>query len=389
MLRANRRFKLHRDFRGKITCGNRNKAEGENPKALDHFNLIDFPELAEIYGKKPTEIFIILASDNIEEFYQDGYSRWGKKGETAFLIRKCDGETSYDPITESYEPCHLCHSDECKLEADKRCRPFGFLRAFVTTIPDPEKGIPPIVVNMAPYQFEWHSENSGDNVYSELHKTWTMTGGRLFGVPMKITVKMVEELKQDGTGKTYKKKYPLIYLEQVGSIDRVIAIAKAKVLPTLPENTALYKQLSAGPETSGLKALAQGNGNGKQPEQTPANPEAQKRETVLNNLKDLLAKISQNAADPQDFRAQINMKVFNANKTKEITKLPLDILESGREILSRFKTWGDQQTEKVTEQAAFEKLDDLIFVVRTQQEEAAEIDEQLDNPQPENQPELF
>jgi len=389
MLRANRRFKFHRDFRGKITVGNRGKAEGENPKALDHFNLIDFPELAEIYGKKPTEMFIILASDNIEDFYQDGYSRWGKKGETAFLIRKCDGETSYDPITESYEPCHLCHSDECKLEADKRCRPFGFLRAFVTTIPDPEKGIPPIIVNMAPYQFEWHSENSGDNVYSELHKTWSMTGGRLFGVPMKITVKMNEELKQDSQGKTYKKKYPLIYLEQVGSIDKVIAIAKAKVLPTLPENTALYKQLSAGPETSGLKALAQGNSNGKQPEKTPANPEAQKRETILEKLKDLFGLVSRNATDQKDFRARVAEKVFNVKTWKAVTQVPIDVLESGLTIITRFKAWGDEQTEKVTEQAAFEKLDDLIFVVRSQQEEAAEIDEQLDNPQPGAAQELF
>jgi len=350
MLRANRRFKLHRDFRGKITVGNRGKDEGEHPKALDHFNLLNFPELAEIYGKQPREMFIILLSDNIEDFYQDGYSRWGKKGETAFLLRKCDGETAYNPIEESYEPCHLCHdSEKCQLKAEERCRPFGFLRALVTTIPDPEKGIPPIVVNMAPYQFEWHSENSGDNVYSELYKTWQMTGGRLFGVPMKITVKMNEELKKNAKGETYKKKYPLIYLEQVGSIDRVIAIAKAKVLPTLPENTELYKQLAAP------RALAQGNGQ-QQPPVEPANSHPD----VLGELQTMFGQISKNAPNEKAFRAQVAEKVFGVKTWAEVKKLPAENLAAGKGILERYLVWGREQKTQISEQAALEKLDEFI-----------------------------
>lgn len=364
MLRANRKFKLHRDFRGKITVGNRGKDEKERPKALDHFNLIDFPEVAEIYGKKPTEMFIILPSDNIEDFYQDGYSRWGKKGETAFLIRKCDGETSYDPIAESYEPCHKCYSEECQLEPEKRCRPFGFLRAFVTTIPDPEKGIPPIVINMAPYQFEWHSENSGDNVFSELQKTWEMTGGRLFGVPMKITVKMVEELKNDDKGKTYKKKYPLIYIEQVGSIDKVIAIAKAKVLPTLPENTALYKQLSAGPEAGNLKALAQGNGNkdnGSQEKQSEVSDNNPKIESIQDQLQGLFAQVSRNAADQKAFRVKVAQQVFKVKTWKEVIALDPQVLKNGYDVLNQLVEWGNKQKQPVNEQQVLDKLDDFIL----------------------------
>lgn len=362
MLRANRRFKLHRDFRGKITVGNRGKDEKEHPKALDHFNLIDFLELAEIYGKQPKEMYIILLSDNIEDFYQDGYSRWGKKGETAFLLRKCDGETAYNPIEESYVPCLQCHSDKCQLKTEERCRPFGFLRALVTTIPDPEKGIPPIVVNMAPYQFEWHSENSGDNVYSELYKTWQMTGGRLFGVPMKITVKMNEELKQDADGKTYKKKYPLIYLEQVGSIDKVIAIAKAKVLPTLPENTELYTQLAAGPQP---RALMQGNGHKAQPEAPKPNGSG----NVLEELQSLFAAVSRNAADAKAFRARVANQVFRVKTWAEVKKLAPETLATGRNILTQFLEWGNEQTEKVSEDSAIDKLND--FILEAAHEQAA------------------
>jgi hypothetical protein len=366
MLRANRKFRLHRDFRGKITVGNRGKNAKDHPKALDHFNLIDFPELTEIYGKKPTEMYIILLSDNIEDFYQDGYSRWGKKGETAFLIRKCDGETSYNPIEESFEPCHKCYSDECPLNDKDRCRPFGFLRALITTIPDPEKGIPPIVVNMAPYQFEWHSENSGDNIYSELHKTWQMTGGRLFGVPMKITVKMNEELKKNDKGETYKKKYPLIYLEQVGSIDKVIQIAKAKVLPTLPENTELYKQLSPGEP---VKALVEGNGQEQQPK-----PKAGKHISVLDELKSLFSEVSKNAEDQKSFRAKIAQQVFQVKTWAEVKKLDRERLTAGRDVLQQFLDWGNKQTEKITEQQALDKLDEII------QQAAFESENQTANP---------
>jgi|GEM_PF-3471908 len=234
-LRKNMRRRYSRDMRGKITCGT--KSEKGYPKSLDHFNVSKFPELAAVYGDKPQRIAIFFPSNNIEDFFFTEYSLWGGKGDSAVKKRKCDGETACDLSTGEEKAC-FCAS----LPEKQQCKSYTSLKAYVADI-NTGQLISPML-----YQFETHSDNSSDGLYTEIENVFNMTGGRLVGVPFCIEVKFIKKLGG--------KQFPILHLQSVNNLEAIHALASRGVLPAAPQNSLAIDITGETPTLSGeVKAI--------------------------------------------------------------------------------------------------------------------------------------
>lgn len=204
----NIKYRINCDERGKITTGE--KSEKGFPKTLDYFDISDFPELANSYGNKPTKLIIYFPTDNIEDFFDCNYVRYGSNNSK---IRQCDGEECIHRIREEfngkvYNPGDITKCICQEIEEEKRCQYSMYMKAWIV---DPLVGK---VNNPLCYLFHTGSKNSGDNILSELEKIKILNMGVLRGVPFALTVKMAE--KKDNA----MKKFPIWNLQAVGMLDR-------------------------------------------------------------------------------------------------------------------------------------------------------------------------
>lgn len=194
----NIRIRLTVDQRGKIKTGE--KSEKGLPRSLDHFNVTPFPELEQLYGKKPTELILFMPSDNIEEIFDYNMVVWGGGQTNPTKKRTCDTEVCLHRI--DYEIKSIkqkftageeteCICKKYELKGEDACRCDAHLKAFVA---NPKTGK---ITHFVPYLFETHSRNTGDAIYSELDKVRVLTQmlegkPRLTGIPFRMSVRMVK-----------------------------------------------------------------------------------------------------------------------------------------------------------------------------------------------------
>lgn len=215
MIRKNLRMRIARDMRGKITTGR--KSEKGYPQSLEHFNIESFPELQQHYGTAPEKLVIYVPSNTIEDFFATEYNRWGaarSEGAKAIKTRSCDGELCMDHTTGEEKPC-FCR----ELPAKQQCSCYMGMKAFVA-------GQDGRIVSPTCYQFESHSENTADKLYSVLLNVYNLTGGKLIGVPFVLGVQMIETLV-DGE----KKKFPIWDMQSLPSVNHIIKFSERGLIP--------------------------------------------------------------------------------------------------------------------------------------------------------------
>ena len=234
-MRQNIRRRIASDKRAKIKTGIKIKKDGrEYPKSLDYFLIEPFPELVEAYGEKPTQLFVVFPSDDIEEFFQTEYNKWASKGSSHVKKRSCDGVECVHHVSEEVggkryvageiSPC-MCMDETMSLDEKELCNSYTGLKAYIL---HPKTGN---IISPTCYMFETHSDNSSDNIFTELDKTWHMTGGIISKIPFILSVKMVQTTVPEN-GKAQKRNFPIWYLQVFGTTAQIIAYANRKSLPT-------------------------------------------------------------------------------------------------------------------------------------------------------------
>ena len=239
-MRVDIQMRIAGDQRGKITTGK--KSENGYPKSLNHFNISRFPELVNIYGEKPDKLILFFPSHNIGEILQTEYNLWGKGASGAVKLRSCNGNECQDLKTGETKEC-FCQD----LPKKQQCKCYTGFKAWVAT-PTTEKIQ---IISPLPYQFQSHSKNSGDAIYSALQLTWQLTDGKLKGIPFVLSVKMIEKLVAGE-----KRKFPLWSLQPAGTIDMINGFAEQGLIPTKTENALQIASLEAPQEFKQIESGA-------------------------------------------------------------------------------------------------------------------------------------
>lgn len=203
---------LRRSVTTKVAIGRGPDKTSNYPKKLDHFvflmkaddglNWIDDPDKTKHYiekadGQDPTEVWIILLDDDIDQVFRTEYAWWAKTG------KKCwgDGElatrrTNENPDGAAWEPCanHNCpqlESGDCKPSADL----YFMLADF------PSLG--------TVCRLHTSSYQSIRELYTALVDLKTMMGGRLMGLPVKLFVRPEKNVYGEGEQKKTGTKWIL------------------------------------------------------------------------------------------------------------------------------------------------------------------------------------
>ena len=216
------RLRIQRDLRGKITNGMKN--EQGLPVKLNYFRIDDFPELVKAYGEKPITMLLFCPTDNMKDFFIYEMVKWGKKDgqKDGVRTRTCNGKkvkfhVPFEYKGKKYEAgkeydcmCTALNLDPNDKEDKKRmCRADVSLDVFIYC-PDVKDLQSPLC-----YRIQCHSKNSGDEVYSALTHAQKITGGKLFGVPFMLSVRMVQS-KDDP-----RQKFPIWQMRVMGLIPQL------------------------------------------------------------------------------------------------------------------------------------------------------------------------
>jgi len=237
-MRQNMKRRISSDQRGKIKTGIKVKKENkEYPQSLDYFYVNAFPELLDAYGEKPDKLIIVFPSNNIDEFFNTEYNLWASKGGSHVKKRYCDSVECTHYISEEIggqkyspgeiSPC-LCFDEDgnkTDIENKLRCKSYTSIKAFII---HPQKGT---IISPTCYLFETHSDNSSNNIYTEIDKIWHMTGGLLTKIPFVLSVNMVESTVAEN-GESEKRKYPIWHLQAFGTTEQIIEFSNRPMLPT-------------------------------------------------------------------------------------------------------------------------------------------------------------
>ena len=232
------KYKIPCKSGGNITSGIKvlSSNNKEIPKAVDYFNIMDFPELVQAYGEKPNKLVLFFPTNKIEDFLDINNVLYGSNNA---LIRKCDGVNCFHRIDNEVEghkftsgsttPC-ICKEYELPRTHKKVCKPFFWMKAFVGDIKLGKVDSPMC------YLFKSGSKNSAENIISELEKVKNLTGGSLIGIPFGLLVKMVPSAEKPNV------RYPIWELQGLGSITQMIEWNES-VKMLIPKKSDL-KQLS-------------------------------------------------------------------------------------------------------------------------------------------------
>jgi len=167
---------------GKIHLGVKDvNAKGvEYPKAVDYFVVPE--EVAEVYGEKPTELDIVIPTEDPAIFFPQFYKQYSNK---RGLVCKGDGSTA-NRVGEDGEMIEItCNPDTCEFYLKDDCKPVGNL-LFVL----------PKVKGFGVYQVDTSSWNNIINLNSEIALLKNLLG-RISGIPLKLT-REVQKVQQKG-----------------------------------------------------------------------------------------------------------------------------------------------------------------------------------------------
>ena len=189
---------------GDLRKGKGNKPDYRLPVKFDHFkvtgmdkdgndNFIPDPEITKLLGDKPKALDILLLSDNIDNNFMTSYAMYkGKKcacrgdGEIATRRYTVDQKTKKELDKPVYKEIE-CNTETCPFfNAEKPlCKPNGILTCM---LPQTNKvgGV---------HKFRTTSWNSVINITSSLEAIKLITGGVLFGIPLKM--ELIEKQTED------------------------------------------------------------------------------------------------------------------------------------------------------------------------------------------------
>jgi hypothetical protein len=184
------------------------------------------PEVAKIYGEKPTELRVKVPVNDVEVVFPQAYKYYG-----ASRGLKCygDGEIAYRMNEKTFAmeqtvcPCHL---------ADKECRKTGILNVILYE-----------VSQVGVYQITTRSSNSMRDVRSGLLYAGALLGGNFAMVPL-ILKRVKTPIQNLSTGKM-KDHYILQLLIDAASPEF------GKKLPTAKDQYALPPADEISPELDG------------------------------------------------------------------------------------------------------------------------------------------
>ena len=189
---------------GDLRKGKTNKPDYRLPVKFDHFkvtgmdkdgndNFIPDPEITKLLGDKPKALDILLLSDNIDNNFMTSYAMYkGKKcacrgdGETASRRFAIDPKTKKE-LDKPYYKDVPCNTETCPFFIAEKplCKPNGILTCM---LPQTNKvgGV---------HKFRTTSWNSVINITSSLEAIKLITGGVLFGIPLKM--ELIEKQTED------------------------------------------------------------------------------------------------------------------------------------------------------------------------------------------------
>lgn len=209
---------------GKIRLGTKAKSQSgkEYPKALDHFNFTDVPEVEEIYGKECRELPVILPADDPNVFFPTARKAYRKCG----LFCACDdGETAHRVFVKEdkqgmaflesegrvvkdgafYEM--PCPGESCNYFENKMCKNLGRLLFILPDVP-----------RFGVYEIATTSYNSIVNLMSMTDAIRNAVG-TVSGVPLHLLLKPMQ-VQPDGKAKTVY----VLELEYRGSYQQLAGV---------------------------------------------------------------------------------------------------------------------------------------------------------------------
>lgn len=168
--------------RGILRIGEMAESRGgkARPRALDHFVTTGLPEVAKVYGDKPTSIDVLLPFGDPAaclDVHRKLYRAGGK------LVCKGDGVTAREAQIKDGRPILVergCPCEKAKPAGDKppECKAIGTLTVIL-----------PRIDMMAAFQVVTGSWNSVVNLQSGIARLWETFGAGMIAIPLKLTVR--------------------------------------------------------------------------------------------------------------------------------------------------------------------------------------------------------
>lgn len=196
----------------------KNSAGKEYPKAVDYFVIDKFPELIKSYGEKPNKLVIFFPSNDPADFMDINFTQYGSNNQ---LKRRCNGETCFHRIEETIDGktwqagtftdciCYKANEETGERinlieDSKQRCKTSWWMKAYIA---DKQSGD---VISPSCYLFKSGSQNSFENLLSEIDRIRRITNGNLNLIPFGLSVSMV-------AGSTdAKTKFPIWKLVVLG-----------------------------------------------------------------------------------------------------------------------------------------------------------------------------
>lgn len=184
---------------GKIRLGIMEKSArtgNEFPRATDYFVVNADKSTTEaaaaafhkVYGDKPRALDIMFPTEDVSQFFPQWYRRYGSG---TGLLCKGDGEIATLVDKEAGEMSEIaCLGPDCEWAQKKHCRPVGSLQFLLPEVP-----------GLGAWQIDTSSFHSIVNVNSGIEFIRKLTGGRIAGLPLKLTIRP-KEVTADGKKKT-------------------------------------------------------------------------------------------------------------------------------------------------------------------------------------------
>ena len=244
---------------GKIRIGIKAKSSNnkEYPKAVDYFVCPD--AIRKIYGEQPKELFIMLPSNNPEDFFPQFYKMYGK---TTGLVCKGDGETAICSDEKGDMSEKECLGNKCEHYLKKKCKEVAMLQFFIPDVP-----------GLGIWQIDTSSFNSIVNINSMIELLRLGNNGKLTMIPL-----VLRQIEKDAKVEGKKKVIRILDIQireslselmklkaqtspgntQIGSADTAIDVIptneKQEVDPFLEEMRAETKRLTDGKEIPQLQS---------------------------------------------------------------------------------------------------------------------------------------